>query len=117
MYVSNIPVGTMAATAVIGSNHDLWHVGQSFRMPNTDLRARPILHRKRNAIEAHMTLVFTALAVTRFMQDATGASLKKIITSLQPLRKFTGRAGGHEITFTPKVPKTVENMLKALEKS
>ena len=116
-YVTNIPVGTMPATEVIGSYHDLWHVEQSFRMSKTDLRARPIFHRTRDAIEAHLTVVFTALAVSRFMQDATGASLKKIITSLRPLREFTGRVGGQDITFTPEVPKAVEDMLKALEKS
>lgn len=116
-YVTNIPAGTMPATEVIGSYHDLWHVEQSFRMSKTDLRARPIFHRKRDAIEAHLTVVFTALAVSRFMQAATGASLKKIITSLRPLREFTGRVGGQDITFTPEVPRAVENMLQALEKS
>ncbi|UZD62677.1 hypothetical protein LJ362_02065 [Brevibacterium sp. JSBI002] len=45
--------------------------------------------------------MFTALAVSRFMQDATAASLKKIITSLRPLREFTGRVGGQDITFDP----------------
>jgi transposase len=116
-YVTNIPAGTMSAAEVIGSYHDLWHVEQSFRMSKTDLRARPIFHRKKDAIEAHLTLVFTALAVSRFMQAATGASLKRIITSLRPLREFTGRVSGQDITFTPEVPKAVENMLKALEKS
>lgn len=61
--------------------------------------------------------MFTALAVSRFMQAATGASLKKIITSLRPLREFTGRVGGQDITFTPEVPEAVENMLQTLEKS
>lgn len=102
-YVTNIPAGTMSATEVIGSYHDLWHVEQSFRMSKTDLRARPIFHRKRDAIEAHLTLVFTSLAVSRFMQEATGASLKKIITTLRPLREFTGRVGGQDITFDPEV--------------
>jgi len=115
--VTNIPAGTMPAAEVIGSHHDLWHVEQSFRMSKTDLRARPIFHRRRDAIEAHLTVVFAALAISRFMQDATGMSLKKIITSLRPLREFTGRVGGQDITFTPEVPKTVEDMLKALEKS
>lgn len=59
----------------------------------------------------------TALAVSRFMQAATGASLKKIITSLRPLREFTGRVGGQDITFAPGVPEAVENMRKALGKS
>ncbi|WP_181276265.1 IS1634 family transposase [Brevibacterium oceani] len=116
-YVTNIPADVVSAAEVIGSYHDLWHVEQSFRMSKTDLRARPIFHRKRDAIEAHLTLVFTSLAVSRFMQDATEASLKKIITTLRPLREFTGRVSGQDITFTPEVPKAVENMLKALERS
>ena len=48
-------------------NHDLWHVEQSFRMSKTDLNARPMFHRTRDAIEAHLTVVFTALGVARFM--------------------------------------------------
>ena len=102
-YVTNIPAGTMPATEVIGSYHDLWHVEQSFRMSKTDLRARPIFHRTRDAIEAHLTVVFTALAVSRFMQAAAGESLKKIITSLRPLREFTGRVGGQDIVFDPEI--------------
>ena len=68
-------------------------------------------------MKSHLTVVFTALAVSRFMQDATGVSLKKIITNLRPLREFTGRVSGQDITFTPEVPKALEDMLKALEKS
>lgn len=102
-YVTNIPADIMPAAEVVGSYHDLWHVEQSFRMSKTDLRARPIFHRTRDAIEAHLTVVFTALAMARFMQDATGVSLKKIITTLRPLREFTGRVGGQEITFDPEV--------------
>lgn len=102
-YVSNVPTDIMRMVEVIGSDHDLWHVEQPFRMSKTDLRARPIFHRTRNAIEARLTVVFTALAVARFMQDATGVSLKKIITALRHLREFTGRVGGQDITFDPEV--------------
>ena len=62
-YVTNIPATLMPAGEVIGSYHDLWHVEQSFRMSKTDLRARPMFHHTRDAIEAHLTIVFTALAV------------------------------------------------------
>ena len=102
-YVTNIPAKIMPAAEVIGSYHDLWHLEQSFRMSKTDLRARPIFHRTRDAIEAHLTVVFTALALARFMQEATGVSLKKIITTLRPLREFTGSMGGQDITFDPEV--------------
>ena len=42
----------MPAAEVIAKYHDLWHVEQSFRMCKTDLRARPIFHHTRDAIEA-----------------------------------------------------------------
>ncbi len=66
-HVTNIPVGLMDPGEVISKYHDLWHVEQSFRMSKTDLRARPIFHRTRDAIEAHLTIVFTALAVSRYL--------------------------------------------------
>ena len=37
---------------------------RSLRMSKSDLRARPIYHRKRDSIEAHLTIVSAALAVT-----------------------------------------------------
>lgn len=51
-YVTNIPAQLMPAAQVIGSYHDLWRVEQSFRMSKTDLRARPMFHHTRDAIEA-----------------------------------------------------------------
>ncbi|SMY04838.1 Transposase DDE domain-containing protein [Brevibacterium aurantiacum] len=113
-YVTNIPKTIMPAREVIGSYHDLWHVEQSFRMSKTDLNARPMFHRTRDAIEAHLTVVFTALGVARFMQDASGVSLKKIITTLRPLREFTGVIGDQEITFAPDIPPAARELLDAL---
>ncbi|MFB9775704.1 IS1634 family transposase, partial [Brevibacterium otitidis] len=113
-YVTNIEAAIMPASEVIASYHDLWHVEQSFRMSKTDLRARPIFHRTKDAIEAHLTVVFTALAVARYMQHATGQSLKKIITSLRSLREFTGNINGHDITFTPEITGEPRKIAEAL---
>ena len=46
------------------------NIEKSFRMSKSDLRARPIYHRKRDSIEAHLTIVFAALAVTRSSRTA-----------------------------------------------
>ena len=62
----------MDGAAVIAAYHDLWQVEKSFRMSKSDLRARPIFHHRRDAIEAHLTVVFAALAVSRYLQDLTG---------------------------------------------
>ena len=114
-YVTNIEAKVMTAREVVGSYHDLWHVEQSFRMSKTDLRARPIFHRTRDAIEAHLTVVFTALALARFMQEATGLSLKKVITTLRPLREFVGEIDGHELVFPPDVPPQAAELISNVE--
>jgi hypothetical protein len=41
----------MPTFEVIAKYHDLWHAERSFRMSMTDLRARPMSHRAREAIE------------------------------------------------------------------
>jgi len=56
-YVTNLPVEQMDGRAVIGAYHDLWQVERSFRMTKSDLRARPVFHHQREAIEAHLTCV------------------------------------------------------------
>lgn len=100
-YVTNLPVATMDGAAVIDAYHDLWRVEQSFRMTKSDLRARPIFHHQRDAIEAHLTVVFAALAVARHLQDATDVTIKRLIRTLRPLRTVTIAIGPHTLTAEP----------------
>ena len=58
---------------VIGAYHQLWQIEKSFRMSKHDLRARPIYHHKRDSIEAHLTIVFAALAVSRLDREPAPA--------------------------------------------
>ena len=43
-------------------------------MTKSDLQARPVYHHQRDSIEAHLTIVFAALAVSRWIEHATGWS-------------------------------------------
>jgi hypothetical protein len=38
-------------------------------MSKHDLQARPIYHHQRDSIEAHLTIVFAALAVSRWLSQ------------------------------------------------
>jgi hypothetical protein len=87
-YVTNLPTEVMPAAEVIPKYHDLWHVEKSFRMSKTDLHARPMFNRVRDAIEAHLTIVF-ALAVSHCIQARTGLAIGKIVKQLRPLRSAT----------------------------
>jgi hypothetical protein len=110
-YVTNIDANVMPAGEVIGSYHDLWHVEQSFRMSKTDLRARPMFHHKRESIEAHLTIVFAALAIARHLQNRTGVSIKKLVQTLRPLREVTITLAGQTITAKPQVPVDVRELI------
>ncbi|TQJ15717.1 DDE family transposase [Yimella lutea] len=113
-YVTNIPVDLATASEVIGNYHDLWRVEQSFRMSKTDLRARPMFHHTRDAIEAHLTIVFAALAVARYLQNETGLSIKRIVTTLRPLREVQVSIAGHLITAQPQLTPEAEQILRLL---
>lgn len=114
-YVTNIPVTTMPAVEVIASYHDLWQIEASFRMSKTDLRARPMFHHTRDAIEAHLTVVFAALAVARHLQNQTGLSIKKIVRTLRPLQQITVRITGHEHVAADPLTPAAQSILHDLE--
>ncbi|WOQ69008.1 IS1634 family transposase [Microbacterium limosum] len=99
-YVTNIPQVRLTGNEVVAAYHELFQVERSFRMAKTDLRARPMFHHEADSIHAHLTIVFTALAISRHLQDVTGFSIRKIIRSLRPLRDVTISIGGNEITAT-----------------
>lgn len=88
-YVTSAHPNVMTGAEVIAAYHSLFEVEASFRMSKTDLRARPIFHHTRDSIDAHLTIVFAALAVSRYLQRATGLSLRRILRTLQPLREAT----------------------------
>jgi len=113
-YVTNIGADLMPAAEVISSYHDLWHVEQSFRMSKTDLRARPMFHRTRDSIEAHLTIVFTALALSREVQARTGLAIRNVVRQLRPLRSATIAINGATQTFPPAIPAQQQTVLDAI---
>ena len=113
-YVTNIPAPTMTASEVIASYRDLWHVEQSFRMSKSDLAARPLFARRREAIEAHLTIVFTALALSRTVQARTGLALRRVLRQLRPLRSATIEINGAVQTLPPAISPDEQAILDAL---
>jgi transposase len=96
---------------VIGAYHQLWRIEASFRMSKHDLQARPIYHRKRESIEAHLNVVFAALAITRLIEDRTGWSIKKFITTTRRYRTVHIRAGNQILTAEDPLPPEVRDAL------
>lgn len=116
-YVTNIPQVRLTGNEIVAAYHELFQVEASFRMAKTDLRARPMFHHEADSIHAHLTIVFTALAISRHLQDLTGASVRKIVRTLRPLRDVTISINGNEIVAKTPPGDTAQAILDAVAAS
>lgn len=111
-YATNIVAPT--PEFVIGSYHQLWRIEKSFRMSKSDLAARPIFHHTRDSIDAHLTIVFAALAITRVIEARSGWSIKKFVTTARRYRAITINAGGHNINAADPIPDDLQQVITAI---
>jgi hypothetical protein len=120
-YVTNLracPDGTpVTAEFVIGAYHQLLQIEKSFRMAKSDLQARPIYHRTRDSIEAHLTIVFAALAVSRWIEHQTGWSIRKFVKTARRYRTIQIQAGQHLITAADTLPGDLRHALEAINQA
>ncbi len=117
-YVTNLracPDGTpVTPEFVIGAYHQLFQIEKSFRMAKSDLQARPVYHRKRDSIEAHLTIVFAALAVSRWIEQVTGWSIRKFVKTARRYRTIQIQAGNHVITAADPLPDELRPAIEAI---
>jgi hypothetical protein len=111
-YVTNLracPDGTpVTAEFVIGAYHQLFQIEKSFRMAKSDLQARPIYHRKRDSIEAHLTIV------SRWIEHQTGWSIRKFVKTARRYRTIQIQAGPHVITAADPLPDDLRQALETI---
>lgn len=78
-YITNTQ---LTGKQVIESYQNLWHIEKAFRMSKTDLRLRPVYHRLKHRIEAHICIAFTAYCIYKELErilykEKSTLSLKK----------------------------------------
>ena len=73
---------------IIEKYTELWQVEKSFRMSKSDLKARPVFHTLRESIEAHLLIVFTALAVSRHIEDISKMSIARVADILSQVKEI-----------------------------
>lgn len=86
----------------------LWKIEKAFRIAKTDLKIRPVFHRKQNRIEAHICLVFVAYKIYKELErqlkeKEADLSAEKVIEIVQSIYQI-------EIT----TPITKEKITKTL---
>ncbi len=74
-----------------------------------------MFHHTRDAIEAHLTIVFTALAVSREAQNRTGLAIRNLVRQLRPLRSATIASNGTVQTLPAAVPHDKQAIIDAIK--
>jgi hypothetical protein len=86
-------------------------------MSKHDLAARPIYHHQGDSIEAHLTIVFAALPVSRWIQDRTGWSIQRFVRTARSFRIIEIQAGAYTITATDPLPDELRAALQAIRRT
>jgi len=90
-YMTN---STQSTEEVISNYRQLWKIERAFRISKTDLRIRPIYHRKRTRIESHVCIAFVAYTVYKELERL----LVQLNSSISPRRAIELMKTIQEIT-------------------
>ena len=90
-YVTNTH---LSRKEIIEQYSQLWHVEKAFRISKTDLRIRPIYHRLKNRIEAHICICFAAYAIYKELErilkeNQIDISPAKAIEAIKEIRQLS----------------------------
>lgn len=105
----------LAPEQVIGSYRQLLKIEKAFRMSKSDLKARPIYHRKRDSIDAHLTVVMAAMAVGHLLEERSGLSIKRLVRTLRKYRTFELQIAGQTIHAASPLPPEVTDLITRIE--
>jgi transposase len=89
-YVTNTH---LSRSNIIENYSQLWQIEKAFRISKTDLRIRPIYHRLKERIEAHICICFTAYAIYKELErvlkkNNIDISPEKAINQIKEIRQL-----------------------------
>lgn len=117
-YITNTK---LEAIQVIDNYNNLWKIEKAFRISKTDLKIRPIYHRIRERIEAHICISFVAYVLYKDLErilSASGISMKKAIESINKMYEISLPIPGnkyHQIRL--KNNKTQQKIIDTVEQN
>lgn len=105
-YVTNT---SLSRKKVIENYSQLWQVEKAFRISKTDLRIRPVYHRLKNRIEAHICICFTAYTIYKELERL----LKKNDIDLSPEKAINEIKEIRQLQYI--LPKSKQHKTKILQ--
>jgi len=112
-YVTNLDA---TPEFVIGAYHQLWHIEHAFRMSKHDLKARPV-HYKKDSIDAHLAVVFAALAISHRIEQITGWTISQFVKTLRTYREVAITVDGHIIKAEQPITNEITELLAKIRDS
>ena len=73
-----------------------------------------VYHRTRDSIEAHLTIVLAALAVSRWIEAATGWSIHRFARTARRYHTIQIQADDHIITAADPLPEDLRDAIDAI---
>jgi hypothetical protein len=99
---------------VIGAYHRLFEIEKLFRMAKATCRPGPSTTASATPSKPHLTIVFAALAVSRWIERQTGWSIRKFVRTARRYRAIQIQAGPHVITAADPLPDDLRQALEAI---
>lgn len=96
---------------VMENYKNLWQIEKAFRMSKTDLRIRPIYHRLRDRIEAHICISFVAYSIYKELERVLYE--EKSSLSLKEASELTTNM--YQVTYTLPESKHTKNRLLTMD--
>ena len=103
-YITNTQ---LTKDAIIENYNHLWQIEKAFRISKTDLRIRPIYHRLKHRIEAHICIAFCAYKIYKELERQL--KLKKAVMS--PEKAIEIAKTIYSITIQTNLSKTMYSRL------
>lgn len=114
-YLTNVPDPT--PEKVIGAYQNLYKIEKTFRMAKSDLALRPVYHRLRESIDAHLSIVFAAMAVSHWIETTTGWSIKKFVTTARRYRTTWAKVGTQILPIRKPLPDDLREALNKIDQA
>lgn len=116
-YVTNLE-NQMPFPQVISRYRSLWKIERAFRMSKNDLKERPVYHRLRSRIRAHLSLCFVSLLVAKETENILAKkhySLEKAIEVLGRIGSGKTRVGDVELDIESELNDEAKTILGLFE--
>ncbi len=112
-YITNAKLGK---DEILENYAHLWQIEQAFRIAKTDLKIRPIYHRKQRRIEAHICLNFVAYKVYKELErqlklKKSDLSAEKVIEILQSIYQIEIKNPANDEIITKTILLTEEHQI------